>query len=359
MTEMPRPRPPHLIHERTRHGGLVWYVRRGKGARMRLRATYGTPEFEIEYQAALSGQAPVVRRGPEAGSLAWLVERYRDTQAWTKLSVATRGQRENILRPILAKAGVAPFIRVTRSAVALELDKRRATPFQAKNTLDTLRGLFRWAVEARLAKDDPTEGLRVARPKTEGFRVWTEAEIAQFEARWPLGTRERLSFDILLYTGLRRGDAASLGRQHVRDGIITLRTAKTGETIILPVLPELARSIAATPANGLTFIATAAGKPMVKEGFGNWFRTACDKAGVRGSAHGLRKAGATRAANAGATEAQLESLFGWRGGGMAALYTKAANRKKLALDSASKLSRPEQTGDLYSRTSLQGAGNKA
>ena len=33
-----------------------------------------------------------------------------------------------------------------------------------------------------------------------------------------------------------------------------------------------------------------------------------------GSAHGARKIAATRVANAGATVAQLEAIFGWRGG---------------------------------------------
>ena len=55
MRDMPRPRPPHLHHERTRHGALVWYVRVGKGARVRIRADYGTPEFDAEYRAAIAG----------------------------------------------------------------------------------------------------------------------------------------------------------------------------------------------------------------------------------------------------------------------------------------------------------------
>ena len=33
--------------------------------------------------------------------------------------------------------------------------------------------------------------------------------------------------DVLLFTGLRRGDAVILGRQHVRDGVATLRTEKS------------------------------------------------------------------------------------------------------------------------------------
>jgi integrase len=46
----------------------------------------------------------------------------------------------------------------------------------------------------------------------------------------------------------------------------------------------------------------------------------------------LRKAGATRLANNGATVAQLEAIFGWSGAKMASHYTRTADRKKLARD---------------------------
>src|SRR5262245_53339400 len=100
---MPRPRPPPLLRERTRHGRLIWYVRVGHGPRVRIGAEYGTPEFDAEYQAAIAGR-PVERRGrAAAGTLAWLFERYRETTAWTDLSLATRRQRENIVRGVLAQ----------------------------------------------------------------------------------------------------------------------------------------------------------------------------------------------------------------------------------------------------------------
>ena len=77
---MPRPRPPHLVRQVTRHGAVVWYVRVGKGQRIRLRNDYGTPEFEAEYQAAISGAAQPARRSTvKAGSLSWLIERYRES----------------------------------------------------------------------------------------------------------------------------------------------------------------------------------------------------------------------------------------------------------------------------------------
>lgn len=359
MGDMPRPRPPFLHRERTRHGTCVWYVRQGQGARIRIRAEFGTPAFAEAYRAAMAGAKPDEPRARvPSGSFRWLVERYRETHAWTGLSLATRKQREAILRPIIEKIGASPFLNVTRASVQASLDRRRATPFQAGNFLKTMRGLFRWALQAQHVDTDPTAGIKAATPRTDGFAVWTEEDVARFEMRWSVGTRERLAFDLLLYTGLRRGDVAALGRQHVRDGVITFRTAKTGQVVTLTILAPLAASIAATPSSGLAFVATASGRPMVKEGFGNWFRDACDKAGVSGSAHGLRKLGATRAADNGATEAQLEAIFGWRGGSMASLYTRAANRRRLAVEAMSKLAPAEQTGDAYSRTSKSGAGAK-
>src|SRR5262249_37759629 len=154
------------------------------------------------------------------------------------------------------------------------------------------------------------------RPKTEGFPIWTEAEAEKFERHWPIGTRQRVWFDVLLYTGLRRGDAVKLGKQHVRDGVATLRTEKSqGElTGTLPIRRAAAETLKAGPVGELAFIAGARGQPMPKQSFGNQFKEACRAAGVNKSAHGLRKLGATPAADKGATEAELEALFGWRRG---------------------------------------------
>jgi integrase len=142
-----------------------------------------------------------------------------------------------------------------------------------------------------------------------------------------------------LYTGLRRGDAVRLGRQHVRDGIATLRTEKTGVTVTIPILPALDEILQAGPCADLAFICGESGRALTKESFGNLFRDASNAAGVAKSAHGLRKIGATRAANNGATVAELEAIFGWSGGGMASLYTRAADRARLAKSAMVKLDR--------------------
>ena len=119
MHDMPHPRLPHLHREVTRHGKVVWYARVGgssRGPRIRLRAEYGTAEFWAEYESALAS-APRKPAPNHEGTLAWLIERYRETTAWTYLSAATRRQRENIFTHVLETAGAQPFVKITTAVI--------------------------------------------------------------------------------------------------------------------------------------------------------------------------------------------------------------------------------------------------
>ncbi len=330
---MPRPRQ-HLHHEKTRHGNWVWYVRMGHGPRVRLPDEYGTDEFWEAYNAALYGKPVARQKGPAAGSVAWLIARYIESAEWSDLSPATRKQRHAVYRIVEEKMGALAIGKLNKASILAARDKRRDKPHAANNLVKAMRGLFGWAVDRGHVAANPTTGVKLLSGANddEGFHAWTENEVDRFEARWPLGTRQRLSFDLLLYTGLRRGDAVKLGRQHVRGDEFTLRTEKTGAVVTRPILAPLATSIAATTTGDLAFLVTERGQPFgSKESFGTWFKNACNAAGVPGSAHGLRKTGARRAAEAGASEAQLNALFGWTPGSReSATYTRTANNARLA-----------------------------
>ena len=114
---------------------------------------------------------------------------------------------------------------------------------------------------------DPTVGVKnPKRKKGPGFPVWTEEDARAYDRRWPIGTKERVWRDVLFYTGLRRGDAVQLGRQHVRDGIATLRTEKSQGSVIvaIPILPILQCTLDAGPTGKLAFICGKAAKPLTK-----------------------------------------------------------------------------------------------
>lgn len=308
-----------------------------KGPRIRLPAPTA-PEFAEAYHAAL-GTVKTKKRIIATSTLEWLIARYRETSTYRGLSTATRRQWDNIFKGVVKKAGSAAYKAITRKIIVTGREDRVATPAQARNFLDAMRGLFRWALEAELVPVDPTAGVKnPPRPKNEGFAAWTEEDVAAYEWKWKPGTKERVWLHVLLYTGLRRGDAVKIGKQHVKDGVATIRTEKTNTEVSITILPPLEEALKQGPTGDLAWIVGDNGHPLTKETFGNRFRLAARQAGLKNkTAHGVRKIGATRAAEAGATVGELEALFGWTGGAMASHYTKTAGRKRMAKQASEKI----------------------
>ena len=352
MQAMPRPRPPYLQKHTTRHGRTAWYVGINRKKLIRLHAEYGTPEFWVQYKAAIDGHKPAGKETAKTGSLGWLWDRYKETTSWAELSNATRKQRENIMLHVLETARDKPYSKITTQSIEGGKDRRRDTPAQARNFLDCMRGFFRWAKAAKHVTTDPTDGVRNPKKKKgKGFPAWTEDDVAKYQEVYPLGTKERVWLDVLLYTGPRRGDACRIGRQHERMEwapelkqrirVIAFKTEKGGELIevTIPLLPILQTTLDAGPTGDLTYICGEKGLPYTKESFGNAFSAAARKAGVPKSAHGVRKVAATKCADSGATVYQLMAIFGWTTTQMPELYTREANRKRLAREAAHTLTR--------------------
>ncbi|WP_375694421.1 tyrosine-type recombinase/integrase [Bartonella sp. AD24XZML] len=342
---MPKPRPPYLLKEVTRHNKIIWYVRIGHGKRIRIRGTYGTQEFVDNYKSALAELQGIIPPKPKTGKLiegsfAWLLKQYFNSVNWHSLAKATKRQRELILMKVCDSIGNIPYKAIEKKHIIAGVERRKETPSAAQNFLKALNGLFNWAIDQGLLENNPTIGVkRPALSNKDGFAVWTEDDVEKYYQRWSHGTHERVWVDVLLYTGLRRGDAVRIGWKDVNDNIIHLKTEKSQfkTDVFLPILPELAETLKIGPIGNETFICGKNGNKLVKESFGNLFREACNTAGIKKSAHGLRKLAATRAANSGATVSQLKAIFGWTEDKMASLYTKSADRKRLALEAIKKL----------------------
>ena len=336
---MPKTPPPYVIREVNRHGNPVWYFRIGKGKRTRL-PDLGSPDFNAAYQQAWKAtELPAPKRKAGVHTVEWLIGQYKQSSAFMAYSPATRRQRENIFRHVIADAGLNTYAKVKRKHIIKGREKRSETPAQARNFLDAMRGLFRWALDNDYVSDDPTAGVtNPKRPKGPGFEVWTDEEVAAYRAHWEMGTRQRLWLEVLIGTGARRGDAVIIGRQHMKDGMISIRTEKQDVWAFVPVLHDMLEAIKHCPTGSLTFIVGARGENLKKESFGNMFRAACNAAGVRKSAHGLRKYATTAYAEAGLSDSELETIFGWvPGSSMAAHYRKTAERKRIAEGAAGKL----------------------
>ncbi|WP_438721591.1 tyrosine-type recombinase/integrase [Bartonella rochalimae] len=346
---MPKPRPPHLVKQITQHGQIVWYVRINHGPRIRVRGTYGTQEFVDNYKSALAELHGIIPPKPKIGKLiegsfAWLLKQYFNSIHWHSLAKSTKRQRELIFMKVCDTIGNIPYKAIGKKHIIAGVERRKEKITAAHNFLKALNGLFNWAIDQSLLENNPTVGVK--RPtynNKDGFAVWTEKDVEKYYHTWPHGTHERVWIDVLLYTGLRRGDAVRVGWKDVKDNIIHLKTEKSKfqTDVFLPILPELAETLKIGPIGNETFICGKGGNKLVKESFGNLFRESCNAAAIKKSAHGLRKLAATRAANSGATVSQLKAIFGWTEDKMASLYTRSADRKKLALEAIKKLQKNE------------------
>ena len=341
-----------VVEDWDRPGNLRLYLRR-HGRKVRLRETPGTDDFEAEYRAALKGNnnTCVIKRMPATarGSLRWLVQEYFKSAEFLALGDSTRRARRGILDKICHRHGDKPFRDLEARHVQIKIrDAKAEYPEAANARVNALRQVFAWAVGAGHADSNPARDVPLLRANNpEGFHAWTIDEIRQFEDRHPIGTKARLALALFLFTGVRRSDAIKLGPQMEHAGVLRFtetkgRSRKPKKRELL-ILPELRAVLDATPSGHLNYLVTEFGKPFTATGFGNWFRKRCDEAGLpQCSAHGLRKAGATIAADNGATEHQLMAIFGWDSPKQAALYTRGADRKRLA-SGAMHLLMPSQT----------------
>ena len=212
------------------------------------------------------------------------------------------------------------------------------TPGAASNLRKRLRRVFRLAVRLGWRRDNPvTETEAPRRRKSEGFTPWSEDEIAAYEKHWPTGTRERLAMTLLLYTGQRRSDVVTMGRQHVKAGRISVVSVKTNTRLAIRIHPALQREIDAAPA-GMTFILTAFGVPFSAAGFTSWFRERAEMAGIEGrTPHGLRKAAGRRLAEAGCSAKQIAAVLGHATLSEVERYTRDADQVGLADAAVDKL----------------------
>lgn len=299
------------------------------------------------YQLALAGQPARIEIGAgrtKPGTVNAAVVGYYTSLAFRSLAPGTQKMRRAILERFREAHGDKRIAMLPHEFIVRTIGKR--SPFAARNWLKTLRGFLQFCVSEGFRDNDPTQGIKLPRIKSDGVHTWTEAEIAQFQERHALGTRARLALALLLYTAQRRGDVVRMGRQHVRDGMIAVRQQKTGATLQVPIHSELRKALDIMPSEHLTFLVTQNGKPFSAAGFGNWFREQCNDAELpaRCSAHGLRKAACRRLAEAGCTAHQIAAISGHAGLREVERYTKAVDQAQLARQAFDKEQRRTDVG---------------
>ena len=338
---MPRKLPPFVECWRDRHGKLRVYFRKDRGRRISLPPSIGSNEFTVAYHAALTGQltqSHEKQASPAPRSLGALVTSYMRSSSYLSVRETTKVGYASRIEMLRIKHGHRSVSGLTRQRILSGILQPYADrPGATLSILKMLRILIRHAIDIGWIDHDPSLGIN--RPKTEEIRAWTEAEIAVFEQHWPVGTKQRLAFALMLYTGQRRSDVHRMTWADVSDGNIRVVQQKTGRKLMIPLHGDLLAILAAAERDHMTIVRTEYGKPFTVDGFSQWLRNAITAAKLPLSCqpHGLRKAAGRRLAEAGCTAHEIMAVLGHKTLTEAERYTREADQAWLATRAMTKL----------------------
>ncbi len=246
----------------------------------------------------------------QRGSLGWVVQRYRESDAYRELKAGTLKYYKRFLRDIEGLGTALPFASFTRRAV-IEFLETYDKPHQRRQCAAVLKKLFALARYHGVVERDETTDLRLktSRPRD---RIWSDDEIARWiEATAAEDAHMLTSFLLLQYTAQRPGDVLRMAWPQYQGGAIKLRQQKTDSLLEIATHPVLRAHLDAIQrARSTVTIVAYRDRPVPYLRFNERFRRICQRAGVDAQARDLRRTAMIRMAEAGATAPQIASVSG-------------------------------------------------
>ncbi len=326
---------------------------RSKGFSAEIHGEYGSDEFRKNYESALAKRRPVNIGGARTlrGSISALIVSYYTSPEFVSLKSSTKQTYRREIERLRNDHGHRMVSQMRRAHVVKLLQPLSDRPSARNNRLRMLRMLLNHALELDWIESNPTVGVKKMRSTSGGFHTWTDVEINKYFAVHKKGTVAHTAITLMLYTACARADAVRLGWQNIKGDRLKYRRQKTeGHDAVLidiPVHPELAEVLSDLPKTKLTFLETTGCSARSANGLGNLVRKWCDEAGLpQCTSHGLRKACATRLAEAGATEREIMAWTGHKSPQMVQIYAGKARRGVLADNGYEKLIRNETGSDI-------------
>ncbi|MBV8920280.1 MAG: tyrosine-type recombinase/integrase [Chloroflexi bacterium] len=326
---MPRKLPPHVERNHVK-GHTYLSFRVGKGPRISLPNDPTSEEFRDAYAAAVAGKgsAELTIKKDAPGTIGALIASYKASGQFRALGDSSKCGYMSRLEAMPVDHGHRSVAGLTKDRIkTFVLDPLADRPGAALDTLKKLRILIRHAIEKGWLRYDPSVGIK--RPKGKEIRAWTDAELTAFERRWPIGTKQRTAYALMLNMGTARVDTHLLTWNQV-DSDASYTRHKTGVPVEMAVAEDLQKALEATPRKHVTVINTEYGKPYTVDGFSRFMRDAITAAGLPLDCqpHGLRKTLGRLMADAGCTAHEIMSTLGHTTLAEAERYTREADRRR-------------------------------
>jgi integrase len=245
---------------------------------------------------------------PDAGTVAWCVEKYRAGERFLGLAYSTRLVYERWCQHFATEWGALPIASITPAVVFQFCDDLKASPSVRTQAVAVLSGLFNAARRHDVPVENPCHHLRLSSaPARKAY--WRPAEEAAFLAT--ADARMRLTFLLLLYTAQRPGDVLAMTWRQWNGTTIKLRQEKTGVLVEVPAHEKLRAEIELyQPGNG-TITGWPHGGKVRYRVFNHAFRAHVRATGLGHlQARDLRRTALIRMSEAGSSVPLIASITG-------------------------------------------------
>lgn len=351
---------PYVETNKSRHKNVRYYLRIDGKRICRLPDDINSEEFSKKYWEARNAALPADGQEPVAKTISsivkpntfrWLCMEYMRTDAFKTLDSSTQEARRRImeamwLEPVSPKDsrqfGDMPLTRMDHTNIEVLRDRKKETPFAADERLKVLRQVFDTKKDGKPIVPNIVRLVDPFNVHTDGHATATPENMAQFIEHHGIKSKAVLCIAILMFTGFRVSDVSQLGPQHRRKDTFKLRLFKNRNRkpydIEIAIHPILESVLAMHKVRDLTYVVTEFGKPFSIKGLGNrisdWFR----QAGLSHlTAHSVRKGLAADVAHNEATDSMLEAMFGWLDAKTSKIYTRNADRARLARQTVARI----------------------
>lgn len=310
----------------TPDAGKTWYFRR-EGRYARIKAAFGTQEFDLEYWAIRGGKAPASRK-----TWAALVASYKASDRWLNLSPVSRADYQRVLDYVLEKNASKEVPKLKRADVLAAMEANRHRVRFANYIPQVLSVLCEHAIDLGWLDMNPAKGARRIKTPADKRRVhvpWTDAAVATWrELAKPL---PRLIFEIGVGSVQRPADWVRFRWQDYDGDSLQVVQGKTGKALTLPCTEALRAALDAVRPDPCdvrqSILRNTHGQPLTYHTMAAMMRAERARLGLElHDLHALRYRGVMELAWAGCSDDEIAAYSGHASKAMIRQYAGAARQ---------------------------------
>lgn len=303
----------YVTERRNADGKSRWYWDRKGHPLCRLP---DDPVKRFTQAEQLNAQADRAAAGVQVaanGSIAWVIDKYKESKSYGKLATGTLKYYNRFLDDIRELGPGLPFEVFDRRMV-LDFIETYEGIGDDRKVAAVLRNLFKVAQYHRIVSVNHASELDLSAPPTRK-RIWSNEEIAAWlkaAKDHPRGEAMTTAFHLLHFLAQRPVDMLCMGWSQLQAGAVQVRQQKTGRLVEVPCHTALVAHIKELRPTTTTIVAHN-DKVVSYPAFNVAFREILAKAELATSglqARDLRRTACVRMAEAGATETQISAVSG-------------------------------------------------